>query len=418
MTELTGKYNSCKMFTDTADEATITQVTNLLNQEFMANSKVRIMPDCHAGKGCVIGTTMTITDKITPSLVGVDIGCGVLTVPLKEQRIDLPKFDSVIHEYIPAGFSRHNEIIADFDFSDIKADFDHDIAALSLGSLGGGNHFIELDKDEEENLYLVIHTGSRHMGLQICDYYQDLGYKMLHGTDSKAIANYKQLSEVLIENLKAEGRENEIESTLDDLKKRLKISECEIPYVLSYVEGEYMEDYLHDMRIAQAYAATNRMTIAKRILKYAKLHETDMFDTIHNYIDLDNMILRKGSISAQKDERCIIPMNMRDGSLICIGKGNPDWNYSAPHGAGRLMSRTEARSSIGMRDFKDSMDGIYSSTVMKETIDEAPMVYKPASEIMENIKDTVDIVNIIKPIYNFKSADNDKSIKKKGKNNG
>ena len=415
MIELTGKYNSCKIFTDNVDEATITQVTNLLDQEFISNSKVRIMPDCHAGKGCVIGTTMTITDKITPSLVGVDIGCGVLTVPLKEQRIDLPKFDSIIHEYIPAGFSRHNEIIEEFDFSEIRADFDHDIAALSLGSLGGGNHFIELDKDEEDNLYLVIHTGSRHFGLQICDYYQDLGYKYLHNTDPKAISNYKQLSETLIEKLKAEGRDDEIESTLNDLKVRLKISECDIPYALSYVEGEYMEDYLNDMRIAQAYAAKNRATIAKRILKYAKLHEVDMFDTIHNYIDLDNMILRKGSISAQDGERCIIPMNMRDGSLICIGKGNPDWNYSAPHGAGRLMSRTEARSSIGMKAFKESMDGIYSSTVMRETIDEAPMVYKPIDEIMENIKDTVSIEKVIKPIYNFKSADNDKSIKKKEK---
>lgn len=405
MIEITGKYNTAKVFTDTADKSTTAQIESLLNQPFIEGSKVRMMSDCHAGKGCVVGTTMTITDKVVPNLVGVDIGCGILTVQLKETRIDLPKFDSVLHEVLPCGFDRHKEPIVDFDLSGLVATVDVHVAACSIASLGGGNHFVEIDKDDHGILYLTIHTGSRHLGTEVCDYYQKLAYKKLQNVDPGKSGTYKQLAPTLIENLKKEGRESEIESVLNDLKNKLHLPETmDIPYELAYLEGEDLDNYLNDMRIAQAYAKLNRQTIAKRLLKYAKLHAVDEFDTIHNYIDLDNVILRKGSISAQHGEKSIIPMNMRDGSLICIGKGNPDWNYSAPHGAGRVMSRTEAKSCLGMKEFKESMQGIYSTSISKETIDEAPMVYKPMDEIVRNIQDTVEIVNIIKPIYNFKAG--------------
>ena len=405
MIEVKGKYNVAKVFTDTAEVSTIDQIRTFCDMEAFKDSKIRIMPDCHAGKGCTIGTTMTIDDKVIPSAVGVDIGCGMLAVKLKEKRIDLPKFDSIVHQYIPAGFDRHAQVITEFDLADIIADFDYDIAARSVGTLGGGNHFIELDRDSEDNIWLVIHTGSRHLGVDICEYYQKIGYKKLNDADPMSMSNYKQLSSTLVEKFKAEGRQEEIESALADLKKRMHVDGCNVPYVLAYVEGEDLDNYLNDMRIAQHYAAVNRETIAKRILKYAKLHDEDMFDTIHNYIDIDNMILRKGSISAQKGERSIIPMNMRDGSLICAGKGNPDWNFSAPHGAGRLMSRTEAKNSLSMREFKDTMKGIYSSSIGRDTIDEAPMAYKPMEEILSYISDTVDVVDVIKPIYNFKAGD-------------
>lgn len=405
MIEITGRYNAAKVFTDSADKSTTAQIESLLNQPFIEGSKVRMMSDCHAGKGCVVGTTMTITDKVVPNLVGVDIGCGILTVQLKETRVDLPKFDSILHEVLPCGFDRHKEPVVDFDLSGLVATVNIDVAACSLASLGGGNHFVEIDKDDHGILYLTIHTGSRHLGTEICDYYQKLAYRKLQNVDPNKSGTYKQLAPALIENLKKEGRESEIESVLKDLKNKLHLPETmDIPYELAYLEGDDLDNYLNDMRIAQAYAKLNRQTIAKRLLKHAKLHAVDEFDTIHNYIDLDNMILRKGSISAQHGEKSIIPMNMRDGSLICIGKGNPDWNYSAPHGAGRVMSRTEAKSCLGMKEFKESMQGIYSTSISKETIDEAPMVYKPMDEIVRNIQDTVDIVNIIKPIYNFKAG--------------
>ena len=405
MIEIAGKYNTAKVFTNTADKSTTSQIESLLNQPFIEGSKVRMMSDCHAGKGCVVGTTMTVTDKVVPNLVGVDIGCGILTVQLKETRIDLPKFDSILHEVLPCGFDRHREPVVDFDLSGLVAAVNTDVAACSIASLGGGNHFVEIDKDDYGILYLTIHTGSRHLGTEVCDYYQKLAYKKLQNVDPNKSGTYKQLAPTLVENLKKEGRESEIESVLKDLKNKLHLPETmDIPYELAYLESDDLDNYLNDMRIAQAYAKLNRQTIATRLLKYAKLHAVDEFDTIHNYIDLDNMILRKGSISAQRGEKSIIPMNMRDGSLICIGKGNPDWNYSAPHGAGRVMSRTEAKSCLGMKEFKESMQGIYSTSISKETIDEAPMVYKPMDEIVSNIQDTVEIVNIIKPIYNFKAG--------------
>lgn len=394
MIELKGKYNECKIFTDEIDNATRGQITALLDQESMKETKIRIMPDCHAGAGCVIGTTMTIKDKLIPNLVGVDIGCGMYAIKLKEKRIDLPKLDSTIRKYIPFGFNIYITKAQYFDIYNLKAPINIDNALRSIGTLGGGNHFIEIDRDSDNHLWLVIHTGSRHAGLEVCNYYQNLAYKNLKDN--------KELRNELIEKLKSEGREKEISSALKEFSKE---NPTDIPKMLAYCEGDLFNDYIHDMRIMQDYADTNRRTIAKIIMKKMKLHPIHEIMTRHNYIDIDNMILRKGSISAQKDEEVIIPMNMRDGSLICKGKGNPDWNYSAPHGAGRLMSRTEAKESISMNDYKKSMNGIYSSCISKETIDESAFAYKPMQSIIDNIKDTVEIIDIIKPIYNFKAED-------------
>lgn len=402
MIEIKGKYNSCKVFNDTIDESTTGQLTALMNQECISNSKVRIMSDCHAGKGCVIGTTMTLRDRVIPNLVGVDIGCGVLVIRLKEKSIDLPKLDSVIHNYVPSGMDIHKEGIADFDF-DFKCKVNEDRALRSIGTLGGGNHFIEVDKDKDENLYLVIHTGSRHLGIEVCDYYQDLGYQKLK--EQASGGSLKEKTKELIAKLKLEGRDKELSKAIKKLKEEYKSTSIDISHELAYVSGVDFEDYIHDMRLAQQFAKLNRQTIAKVIMKNMGFHEVEQFDTIHNYIDTDNMILRKGSVSAQNDEKLIIPMNMRDGSLLCIGKGNEDWNYSAPHGAGRLMSRSKAKESISMNEFKESMQGIYTTTVNKGTLDESPMAYKSMESIVSYINDTVDIIEIVKPIYNFKASE-------------
>jgi len=405
MFELSGKYNNCKVFTDNCENECISQLVTLLNQEFINESKIRIMPDCHAGKGCVIGTTMTLTDKVCCNLVGVDIGCGMLTIQLKEKKIDLPKLDSIIHQYVPSGFEIHEEAIATSNIENLYCakEVYLERAYKSLGSLGGGNHFIELAKDEERNLYLVIHTGSRHLGIEVCNYYQDLAYKKLK--EKNAGGSLSELSKELITRLKTEGREREISKQLALLKNKYKNSNINISYDLAYLENEDFDHYIHDMKIVQEHASINRATIANTILKKMKLHEIVRFETIHNYIDTEHMILRKGSVSAQLGERLLIPINMRDGSLICIGKGNPDWNFSAPHGAGRLMSRSKAKESISMKEFKDSMEGIYTTSVNISTIDESPMAYKPMDEIIQNIQDTVKIEKIIKPIYNFKAGE-------------
>lgn len=403
MLELKGKYNNCKVFTDNVDNETISQLTNLLNQKFTSDSQVRIMSDTHAGKGCVIGTTMTITDRIVPNLVGVDIGCGMRVIKLAEKHLDLPNLDSVIHKYVPAGFEIHKEALASSGAADILAPVNVDKAFKSLGTLGGGNHFIEVDADKNGDYWLVIHTGSRHLGIEVCDYYQSLAYEnlKLKQHDGKTI---QELSRELVVNYMKADRKKEISKALKKLRSNYKATHVTVPFELAYLEGQAMQDYLHDMKLAQEHAKINRETIAKQILKYAKLTAVESFDTIHNYIDIDNKILRKGAISAQTGERVIIPMNMRDGSLICLDKGNPDWNYSAPHGAGRIISRSKAKESISMEDYKESMNGIYTTCVSKDTIDESPMVYKPMQEIMDNIKDTVDIVSVIKPIYNFKAG--------------
>ena len=394
MIEVKGKYNIAKVFNDTVETSAIRQIEHLLNQEFLADSKIRIMPDVHAGKGCPIGTTMTVTDKVVPNLVGVDIGCGMETAMLKDKRIELGQLDKAIHQYIPAGFKVRQSLhhmAEEIDLSALRCakHVDTNRAYLSIGTLGGGNHFIELGKDEDGILYLVVHSGSRNIGKQVCDYYQNAAAEKLKDNGAAA----------LITELKKQGRESEIETKLN------KPSGRKFDRVLAFAQGTLFDDYLHDMGVIQRYAVLNRKAMVKELEKRIKFKIIDQFTTTHNYIDLDTMVLRKGAISAQKGEKVLIPMNMRDGSLICIGKGNDDWNCSAPHGAGRLMSRTAAKESFTLNQFKKSMDGIYSSTINAGTLDEAPFAYKPMEEIIANIGDTVEIVKTIKPLYNFKAAE-------------
>lgn len=399
MFEVKGKYNSAKIFTDVVEQEAIAQIILLCNQEFVQGSKIRLMPDIHVGAGCTVGTTMTIKDKIVPNLVGVDIGCGMETVKLKEKHIELQKLDKLIYDKIPSGFGIRKNKHKFFDEVPLENLYCYEEinpikAERSLGTLGGGNHFIEVDKDEEGNLYIVVHSGSRHLGLEVANYYQREGYKSLNGITKKDI-------DEIIANLKSQGKEKEIQKTIITLKNTKRTN---IPKSLAYVSGELFEEYIHDMKIIQKYAELNRKAIIYEIVKGNKLHIIEQFTTIHNYIDTDSMILRKGAVSAELGEKLIIPINMRDGSLICIGKGNDDWNRSAPHGAGRLMSRTAAKNSFTVSEFKKQMDGIYSTSIGKSTLDECPMAYKSIDDIVDNIKDTVEIVNIIKPIYNFKAG--------------
>jgi RNA-splicing ligase RtcB len=393
MMELKGKYNIAKVFTDNIDDKAISQIIDLCNQEFVKDSKIKIMPDTHAGAGCTIGTTMTIQDKIVPNLVGVDIGCGMLCVKLKEKDIDLEKLDNVIQNYIPSGFNvRENvhKFIKNIDINKLKCKSFLNIerAELSLGTLGGGNHFIEINKDLQNNKYLVIHSGSRYLGKQVAEHYQNIAIKKLSNSNEK---------EKIIKELKLQGREKEIQTALKKFKPMVIRKE------LAYLQNEDFKDYIHDMKIVQEYAKYNRHAIANEILRLMDLNMIEEFTTIHNYIDTENMILRKGAISAKENEKVIIPINMRDGSIIAFGKGNEDWNYSAPHGAGRLFSRSKAKENITMEEFTESMNGIYSTSVNQSTIDESPMAYKSKEEILENIKDTVDVIEVIKPIYNFKA---------------
>lgn len=402
MIELKGTYNEAKIFTDHADESSIAQVRVLLEQEFVSGSRIRLMPDIHAGAGCTIGTTMTITDKIVPNLVGVDIGCGMETALLKEKHIELQKLDKIIYEKIPSGFEIREKTHPYFDEIDLTRLYCYKHinparAEKSLGTLGGGNHFIEADKDEDGNLYLVVHSGSRHLGLEVAQYYQEEGWKALNGTAKKDI-------ERLIADLKAQGREQEIQTAVEARKSTVK---TDVPRMLAYVTGDLFGQYIHDMKIIQKYAVLNRQAMMREIVKGMKLHVKEQFTTVHNYIDTDAMILRKGAVSAKKGEKLLIPVNMRDGSLICTGKGNEDWNESAPHGAGRLMSRSAARQAFTVSEFKKQMSGVYTTSVNKGTLDECPMAYKGMEEIVANIADTAEIDKIIRPVYNFKAGDED-----------
>ncbi len=399
MIELKGKYNEAKVFTDVVDEVSISQVLLLLNQEFASGSRIRLMPDIHAGAGCTIGTTMTVTDKVVPNLVGVDIGCGMETVLVKEKHMELQKLDKLIYEKIPSGFNIREKTHRYFDEVNLEdlycyKHINPDRAEKSLGTLGGGNHFIEANKDEEGKLYLVVHSGSRHLGLEVANYYQEEGYQALNGAS-------KQDIETVIAELKEHGREREIQKSIAELKN---VKRTNIPKQLAYVEGDLFKQYIHDMKIVQEYAMLNRKAMMDEIVKGMKLHIVEQFTTIHNYIDTDSMVLRKGAVSARKGEKLLIPINMRDGSLICIGKGNEDWNQSAPHGAGRLMSRAAAKESFTVSEFKNQMSGIYTTSVNKDTLDECPMAYKGIKDIVDNIGDTAEIQKIIKPIYNFKAG--------------
>ncbi|MDE7311309.1 MAG: RtcB family protein [Eubacterium sp.] len=402
MIELQGKYNKAKIFADTADESSLAQVKLLLGQEFVSGSRIRMMPDIHAGAGCTIGTTMTITDKVVPNLVGVDIGCGMETVAVREKHLELQKLDKLIYEKIPSGFHIREKTHIYFDEieNELKKlhcfrHINYARAEKSLGTLGGGNHFIEADKDEDGTIYIVVHSGSRHLGVEVAEYYQEEGFRALNGSAKKDI-------EQMIAQLKAQGREKEIQSKIEESRSRVLTS---IPRTLAYVSGELFCQYIHDMKIVQRYAQLNRKAMMREIVKGMKLHVTEQFTTIHNYIDTEAMILRKGAVSARKGEKLLIPINMRDGSFICIGKGNEDWNQSAPHGAGRLMSRSAAKQSFTVSEFKKQMSGIYSTSINQETLDECPMAYKGMDDIVNNITDTVDIEKRIKPVYNFKAAE-------------
>lgn len=408
MFELNGKYNSCNVFTECVDNETISQLYLLLNQPFVENSTIRIMPDTHAGKGCVIGTTMTIDGAVCPNLVGVDIGCGVRVVKLDNKNIDLNQLDDIIHNEIPSGANINDNVdyAVDFDITNLdcfnKAHINETRAYASIGTLGGGNHFIELDVDENNNFYLVIHTGSRHLGLEIANFYQDKAYEAL--CDEMNGGSREELRTNLITRLKSQDRQREIESELAAFDAEYKSQKLYPQKDLAYVKDELLASYLHDMKICQQYAAKNRHEISYRIIENMRLNVVDEFETVHNYIDTDNMILRKGAVSAQKGEKLIIPMNMRDGSLICTGKGNPEWNFSAPHGAGRIMSRAKAKEQISIQEFEQTMRDIYSTSVSISTIDESPMAYKPMQSIIDVIGDTVDIIERITPVYNFKAS--------------
>lgn len=406
MQTVTGRFNSAKVFTDVVDEKSLQQIRLLCDQEFTEGAKIRLMPDVHAGAGCTIGTTMTIRDKIVPNLVGVDIGCGMETLMIHKdsdtaRNFDPAKLDKSIRKNIPSGFDIRkfmHDYVAEVEWDKIKGTYNKHRAKLSLGTLGGGNHFIEADRDQEGNLYIVVHSGSRHAGLEIAEYYQEEAWKQLNGKSKADI-------EAMIERLKSEGRKNEIEENFAVLKSQVKTF---VPKDLAYVSGYLFDDYINDMRIMQHFAMLNRKAMINSIsigLRLKREEIVDQFTTIHNYIDTENMILRKGAVSAMAGEKLLIPINMRDGSLVCIGKGNEDWNCSAPHGAGRIMSRSKARKELSMDEFKSEMSGIYSTTVSKETLDEAPMAYKTMDDIVTNIGPTADIVNVIKPIYNFKAAD-------------
>lgn len=392
-TIITSKGKEVKVYAETFEQEAYDQIARLVEYPAYEDSTIRIMPDAHAGKGCTVGTTMTITDKVTPNLVGMDIGCGMLAVELKDKNIDCAKLDAVIREFIPSGFNVHQSPVADFDFSNLKCANSVDIerAKLSIGTLGGGNHFIEIDYSKDGIYFLVIHSGSRKLGGDVCRYYQDLAFKQ---QDRKS-----EIVRETIARLKAEGREKDIEAEI----KKIKI--VPIMSELAHLEGQPFNDYLNDMEIVQKFAALNRHTMANIIIEKMGFRETVRFETIHNYIDFNRMILRKGAVSAENTELLLIPINMRDGSLICMGKGNPDWNYSAPHGAGRLMSRSKAKEVLSMDNYQNSMSGIYTTSVNEQTIDEAPQAYKSIDEIKAAIVDTVEIIDTIKPIYNFKAAE-------------
>ncbi len=400
MQEIQGKYNSAKVFTETLDEAAAKQIRALCDQKFVAGSKIRIMPDVHAGAGCTIGTTMTISGKVVPNLVGVDIGCGMLTCVLAEKEVDMAALDAFIHQQIPSGMNIRetpHPYMAEIPLGNLKClpAISRKRAECSLGTLGGGNHFIELDRDDDGNIYLVVHSGSRYLGKQAAEYYQEMAWQGLNRNSPADIA-------ALIGRLKAEGRQTEIPDAVAAAKGQVI---TDIPQPLAYVEGEMFENYIHDMKIIQQYAMYNRQAMADDIVGALGLAVQESFTTIHNYIDTEAMILRKGAVSAKAGETLLIPINMRDGSLICTGKGNPDWNFSAPHGAGRLCSRFQAKKRFSMEQFKQAMGGIYTTSVNEETLDECPMAYKSMESIVGNIAPTADIVKVIKPIYNFKAGE-------------
>lgn len=397
MLEIKGKYSTAICYAETVEQEAIEQIKTMCDQEFTSGSQVRMMPDVHWGKGCTIGTTMTVTDKAVPNVVGVDIGCGMYTVALGKIEIDFERLDEAAH-FIPSGRDVWEGRQARFDLQPLRcyrSVKDTRKMVRSLGSLGGGNHFIEVDRASDGAYYLVIHTGSRNLGKQVAEYYQQLAVDLHRGKEV-----YFQEKDALIAEYKAAGRRNELAEAIKTLKWTRK--ELTIPEDLCWLYGSYFEDYLHDVAICQEFACKNRELIAEILLDRAGLKGGDAFHTVHNYIDTEAKILRKGAVSAQKGERLLIPVNMRDGSILALGKGNPEWNYSAPHGAGRVMSRVNARRTLSMDDYRQAMEGVFTTSVNTYTLDESPMAYKSLEEIIGIIAQSVEIVDMMKPVYNFK----------------
>ena len=400
MIEVVGQYNTAICYTGELENTAAGQIKAVCDQSAFTDCKIRIMPDVHAGMGCTIGTTMTITDKVVPGMVGVDIGCGMETVRIAEKEIDFEKLDALIRNRIPCGREVRNTphvLNEQIDLTQLRCGpyVNLSRAQRSIGTLGGGNHFVEIDRGEKGNLYLVVHSGSRHIGNEVAKYYQDEGRKAFWGGARHQV-------DAVVAELKAQGRFQEIQPSIDRLRKEREIA---IPRDLAYVEGCLFDDYIHDMKLIQYFAELNRKAMVDVILSGMGMTPVEQFTTIHNYIDTDNMILRKGAVAAYAGQKLLIPINMRDGSLICVGKGNPDWNYSAPHGAGRLMSRKEAFKRLTMEEYRKEMAGIYATCVDRTTLDEAPMAYKGMNEIVSRIGPTVEIAERIISVYNFKAAE-------------
>jgi len=400
MFEIKGKVNTALCYAKVVEDEAIEQIRRMCDYQFTEKSKIRIMPDVHAGKGCTIGTTMTIIDKAVPNVVGVDIGCGMYTVNIGKSEVDFEKLDEAAH-FIPSGMHIWEGRQEKFDLTKLRC-----YRSLkntkwlerSIGTLGGGNHFIEVDQAQDGTKYLVIHTGSRNLGKQVAELYQQLAIDLNKGKET-----YFAERDAIIAEYKATGRRKEIQAALQAIswKKR----EATMPEDLCFLYGTFFEDYLYDVEICQRFARRNREKIAEILLERTGITGTDAFHTIHNYIDTEEMILRKGAIAAHRGEKVLIPINMRDGSVLAVGKGNPDWNFSAPHGAGRLMSRTKAKENLHMEEYKQAMKGIYTTSVNEATLDEAPMAYKSLEDIIDVIKESVDIIDIMKPIYNFKASE-------------
>ena len=410
MFEIKGKVTTALCYAKVVEEEAVEQIRRMCDYPLTAGSRIRIMPDVHAGKGSTIGTTMTIEGKACPNIVGVDIGCGMYTVQLAEKDIDFAAVDEAAH-FIPSGLNIWEGRIERFDLTALRCyRYLKETKRLerSLGTLGGGNHFLEIDRAADGTCYLVVHSGSRNLGKQVAEHYQRLAVDLHMGKEELF-----QKREEVIRTYKEQGRRSEIQQTLKALEKSFKARQLEIPKELCWLYGPYLEDYLADVEICQQFAKRSRELMAKVLLERAHLTAVDAFHTIHNYIDTEEMILRKGSIAAHKGERVLIPINMRDGSVLAVGRGNPEWNYSAPHGAGRIMSRSKAKENIDLEAYRRAMEGIYTTSVNENTLDEAPMAYKSLDDIIDVIRDTVDIVEELKPVYNFKADGTEAPWKKK-----
>lgn len=402
MFEIRGKVNTAVCYAKVVEEEAIEQIRRMCDYPMTEGSRIRIMPDVHAGSGCTIGTTMTIIDKAVPNVVGVDIGCGMYTVRLGEAEIDFEKLDAAAH-YIPSGLNVWDGRVEKFDLTGLRCYRElKDAGRLerSLGTLGGGNHFIEVDRASDGTNYLVIHSGSRNLGKQVALLYQKLAVDL-----NKGIGAWLEARDEIIRTYKEQGRRSEIQKALKQLKWDQENLEPTIPADLCWLYGKYLDDYLHDVEICQAFARRSREKMAEILMERSGLTGEESFHTIHNYIDTEEMILRKGAIAAHAGEKVLIPINMRDGSVLAIGKGNPEWNYSAPHGAGRIMSRTAAKNTLSMDEYRETMKGVYTTSVNDNTLDEAPMAYKSLDDIIDVIRDSVDVVDILRPVYNFKASD-------------